>query len=783
MVKKILSAILVLALCITCLGSGIVIAESGNISTIEPYAELYGQDLSGMNLSDKQNLLSTLTFSSRTKWPTADKLPKDFDPKRILEYGKDPGFGIKELHKLGYTGKGVNVAYIDQPLLPNHVEYRDTKVNYYKIRPQVQAMEFSMHGPAVLSLLAGKDIGIAPESNVYFFGHPAWLLDQTTHAEALRKLIEVNKTLTPENKIRIVGFSDCVDQSEKNPDEFTKAIKEAEDSGIMVFDVTTMNIGPLVISPFKDKNDPSNYEVANWARASRITSDTLFVPSGGRTTAVGNFADSTEYMYWTNGGLSWTIPYIVGTVVLGMQIDPTLTKESAIKYLQESATPYKGGGIINPKGFLELVEKNCATSNINSKMGDADYSYVLYNSNSVDAADLSGIKEYCKSFGTSRQMILKDVSGYNSAAQIYKALKADWQSKKGNLKGIQLIGTASDVPAFDVQFKIQMANAIDDSGNFKSDFFYSTFKNNDAVLQNDFSIYKSFKEKLGVSFVAEWPVMRLPLKKGEIAGFIEKYMDYSSTITKQKSVPLVNFSNPIFPQEEHCDDMGYFIKQFLDKKYSILNNSQYRLYGNQQGHYPVTTQVLGDFTKENLKKENELGIADFFINSHGQENNIDQAIFENKDRSSEKRISFVNSTNINQILSKNYYTLITWTCLNAAGLNDNNLLHEVLSNGKCINAMGATSIISNNGVNNKASLDEMKKNNFYYFQYVFFKSLADGYSRSDSFYLSQRAYAQEILKNTDKLGEGNYQFNLHNILAYHNLGLFENWHLKQVALK
>ena len=780
--KKLISGILAFSVLITCLSLGRTKADSGSTADLEPYMVLNNHNLSFMDLKGSKELLSTISFSSRTKWPTSDKLPSGFDPKQILEYGKDPGLGISELHKLGYTGKGVSIAYIDQPLLLNHIAYRDTNVRYYIIRPDEKYMTTSMHGPGVLSLLAGKETGIAPDSKVYFFGHPAWLTDQTTHAEALRKLMEVNQTLSAENKIRIVGFSDAMDPSEKNVEEFRKAAREAEDSGIMVFDVNTINVVPLVVKPFKDKNDPASYEIAQWAQRARITADTLFVPSSGRTAASGASSDPSEYVYWTNAGLSWSIPYIVGTIALGMQIDPKLTKENAIKYLKESAYSYRAGGIINPTGFLKLVAKNCRDKKFANQPGDSDYSYVLYNSKSTDAADLAAIRSYCGSFGKARQMILKDTSGYNSAAQIYRMLKEDFSGRAGCLKGIQIIGTSAEVPAFDIRFKIQMQSGIDDSGHFKSDFFYSTFANDEAVLQNDFSIYKNFNEKLNASFIAEWPVVRLPLAKGEIAGFIKKHKQYADTVKKLNSVPLVNFSNPIFASKTHSDDMGYFIKERLDKTFAILDSSRYRLYGNKQGLYPVTTDVLGDFTQADIKAENERGIADFFINSHGQQNNIDRVVFEKQGKITEKRSSFLNSSNINQVLSGNFYTLTTWTCLNAYGLGSDNLLHEALAKGKCVGAIGASSIISNNGVNNKASLGALKKNNFYYFQYVFFESLMDGYSRSDSFFLAQRAYAREILKNTNMLGEGNYQFNLHNILSNHNLGLLENWDSKHRGL-
>lgn len=47
-----------------------------------------------------------------------------------------------------------------------------------EIRPNEPGMYMSMHGPAVTSLLIDDKIGIVPEANLYFIGHPTWLKDQ-----------------------------------------------------------------------------------------------------------------------------------------------------------------------------------------------------------------------------------------------------------------------------------------------------------------------------------------------------------------------------------------------------------------------------------------------------------------------------------------------------------------------------------------------------------------------------------------------------------------------------
>ncbi|MFY9475459.1 hypothetical protein [Candidatus Darwinibacter acetoxidans] len=51
--------------------------------------------------------------------------------------GKDvsavhPGLGLRALHEQGYTGKGVNVAIIDGPLLVDHEEFSGRLVHFEK---------------------------------------------------------------------------------------------------------------------------------------------------------------------------------------------------------------------------------------------------------------------------------------------------------------------------------------------------------------------------------------------------------------------------------------------------------------------------------------------------------------------------------------------------------------------------------------------------------------------------------------------------------------------------
>lgn len=127
-----------------------------------------------------------------------------------LEWAKDPGMGIRKLHEQGYTGKGVNIAYIGQPFGDtDHDELRHIKVHYYQdiaVKNGCELNTADIPGRAIISNLAGKNIGIAPNAEYYYVANPTARKDQNTDAEALRQIIAINKKLPKDKKFKIVGL-------------------------------------------------------------------------------------------------------------------------------------------------------------------------------------------------------------------------------------------------------------------------------------------------------------------------------------------------------------------------------------------------------------------------------------------------------------------------------------------------------------------------------------------------------------------------------------------------
>lgn len=701
-----------------------------------------GSDFSKYDFSDYDEIKHEFRFHNDSKF--SKELPEFFDPEKVLNWANTPMYGIRELHARGITGKGVNIAYVDQSLGLSHEAIQDKNIHYtwidYKNAPDLGA---SMHGIGVSSLILGDQVGAAPDVNLYYYGHPAYFKDQKSHAEAIYQILELNKTL--DEKIKVIGFSDNMDEREDNIEAFEEAVRVANESGVLVLFADN---GRSRIAPYLDRNNPNNYETL-------FETDEVCYPV---TYTLGNSDSNDHYTYYPEGGTSWTTPVEISLVSLALQVDPDFDVMKFEEYINITAYQIGDMKLVNPVGFIDLVEK--MTSN-------ASYYNFIYNSKEVTDEDLGEIKKYAEKFEI---VNLIDAYGY-TYEEIYTRMKQIDKNMKGELKGIQIFGTDLEVPAFRIHDKVDMGEyGIHDAGDIVTDHFYGNFNNDVNLLNEDMSMYRIFDEKIDIDFSFAWSVARLPIQKGGFKSYFDKYYDFK---INDGDLPLVNFSNPIFASNHHSDNYAYFIEKRLDEEFDILDNDDYRLYGNLKGDYPINTDVLGDLTAENLAVENQKGPMNLVINSHGQIDNIDRAYYINDD---EKRVSFLNNDTVNETLNDHYYNLFQWTCWGSAFLNDKNINQLMISEGEAINIISASYLASNNGMDVYDGLEDLKSNNGISLFYHFIEGLYGEKSEwSESFRYAKEQYVMNNLSK-DALDEddGNYQFNMNNAIMFNHLGLLDS---------
>lgn len=328
---------------------------------LKAFQDIRYADVQKLNLVNELDILKTLAFSSFTRWPNYSRLPADFDPRTVMEWGKDPGLNIKALQSQGYDGNEIRVAIIDQKLLLNHSEY-DHQVAVYQEFPNLNTHGPQMHGAAVASLLVGQSCGIIPEANLHYYAvECSNNFDYQYYSQALEHIIEGNHGALLYNPIRVVSVSMGFAPEFPNLEMWKNTLQKAEDAGILVFHTSfdwikdRYGLHGARCIPYEEKDNPQNYQVCSWGNNNLShPHGILFIPCENRTTA--DFILDKCYDFWGQGGLSWAMPYIAGVAALGISINPKLSNDEIVALLYETGTEFNGYKLINPTGFINAVK-------------------------------------------------------------------------------------------------------------------------------------------------------------------------------------------------------------------------------------------------------------------------------------------------------------------------------------------------------------------------------------------------------------------------------------------
>lgn len=350
--------------------------------------DLRSYDLSSLDLKDKAKDLEYAEFDSKTIWPKS--LPDKFDPKKQMDIGKSPGLNVKKLHKKGITGKGVGLAIIDQPLLVDHIEYKDNLKMYEEIHSFGDQAQ--MHGPAVASIAVGKNVGVAPDADLYYiaethgeYKNNDFEYDFTWVAKSIDRILEVNNTLPKDKKIRVISISVGWDKSQKGYEEVNAAVDRANKAGVFVVSSSLINTDGYMFNglgrnPLSDPEATSSYEPGLFwkdryyeygnefysmmgEKAGVKIDEVLLIPMDSRTTA--SPTDSKDYVFYREGGWSWSIPYVAGLYALACEVNPEVTPEifwsTALKTgdtikVQNNGKEYEMKKVVNPVKLMEALK-------------------------------------------------------------------------------------------------------------------------------------------------------------------------------------------------------------------------------------------------------------------------------------------------------------------------------------------------------------------------------------------------------------------------------------------
>jgi subtilisin family serine protease len=331
----------------------IVLRDTSDLNKFDSFWGFAGVSLSNLDLRGHKGLLEEMPFDSRTEWPEPNKMPDGFDPARLLDEGKNPGLGIRGLHKKGIDGRGVGIAIIDQPLLKEHIEYTDRLVRYEEIDVRAD-MPPQMHGPPVASIAVGKTCGVAPGAALSYFAVPMWKQDNSPYCEVIDRIIKLNESPAVSERIRVVSISTGMFANQAKFDQWQQALEKAEQHAILVVTCSQdwLSYWMLARIAGKDADDPNNYRSGQYG----LRPGALLVPTGNRTTA-SHFGPEV-YTYWTSGGLSWAAPYLAGLAALAYQVDPKIEPETIVKLWKQTAVHTDAGPVVNPVGFIEAVRKH-----------------------------------------------------------------------------------------------------------------------------------------------------------------------------------------------------------------------------------------------------------------------------------------------------------------------------------------------------------------------------------------------------------------------------------------
>ena len=321
-----------------------------------------GADISKLRLTDEQLLnlvIDDYTTMSDEQRAVFEKYRHNMDKM---------GCGIESLHEKGYTGYGA-VALLDGKYC-SHDMYKDKIQSSTDIGTNIDSKEGpSWHTAAMLSIMHKT----APDAEIVHYCctdmDPKIQTNQL--AEAINDIIEKNKDLPDEKKVRTIVIGYGFSPENPNYEENIALCKKAIDEGIFICSNNMEQLYGIELNGADrdakgDVNSPQSYSVATWMSENECKNvkkkwldKLLHFPMQHLTIAHGD-GQSIQYE-GSDGGICWGNS--VGSLYNDfLSINPDLKPQEFIDLLIETSDDLNVNGVycgrlLNAESAMQKLEE------------------------------------------------------------------------------------------------------------------------------------------------------------------------------------------------------------------------------------------------------------------------------------------------------------------------------------------------------------------------------------------------------------------------------------------
>lgn len=301
------------------------------------------EDLSDVEFSSDLDLLTI----SKTPWSTRTIFPKvhPFHFNDSIYHVDDE---IRKLHEKGIDGSGVNIAVIDFvfEIIPDELKecivfHQNCKYDY----------EIHFHGTTVATQIAGKNLGVAPKSNIYFYGTRQKgeniIIDDY---DALCDIYEKNKNGA---NIKIINISAS---KQRENEKYNEIVNKLLEQGCYVIDSLDFgeNFTSINKNPITGELYYSDFQIATMK--DEKYNEKIAIITGGKMTPL--VTTEHDYLYCGQATYSWAIPKLVGFFALALQVKPELTYLEFIELAKLTKKEKNGIILFNMTGIINELNKN-----------------------------------------------------------------------------------------------------------------------------------------------------------------------------------------------------------------------------------------------------------------------------------------------------------------------------------------------------------------------------------------------------------------------------------------